>query len=100
MQMIYGIPTKGNLENQEPQVRMGFQIKRKLYLNPMDIIVPASFDFSLERNIFVLDQIKARTILLSYKIIIYLFNNFGLFGSKNFFHGLNKMNYLALYNAK
>ena len=78
--------TKGNLENQELSTSYGFQVKRKLYLNPMDIIVPASFDFSLERNIFVLDQIQSKDNLYYLTKLSYTsFNNFGLFGSKKLF---------------
>ncbi|HBG36965.1 MAG TPA: hypothetical protein DDW88_07875, partial [Treponema sp.] len=78
--------TKGNLENQELSTSYGFQVKRKLYLNPMDIIVPASFDFSLERNIFVLDQIQSKDNFYYLTKLSYTsFNNFGLFGSKKLF---------------
>lgn len=78
--------TKGNLENQELSSLYGFQIKRKLYLNPMDIIVPSSFDFSLERNIFVLDQIQSKDNFYYLTKLSYTsFNNFGLFGSKKLF---------------
>lgn len=85
-QSIWEMKPDGLLEKQEFETAYALELKRKLFLTHIDLLIPSSFEFSLTRNIFILNENQNKdNLYYATKTSFTAFNSFGLFGSKKIF---------------
>lgn len=83
---FWGKRPSGEIDSQEYFTSYGFDIKRKLFLSPIDLMIPSSLEFNLNRKILILDERENKDYLQYLGKLSYTaFNSFGIFGSKKIF---------------